>query len=60
MISILAYRHISDFWTGRAKVPLPKSSDYNDAISTTDTMMKCLVVLTISWVLELTVGVLGV
>jgi len=51
-----AKKHVSDFWKGKAKLPLPKVGDYNDAIGITQGVNLNTRYLIASWVL---VGVLG-
>lgn len=51
-----AWKHVSDFWSGKAKLPLPKAGDYNDAISITQEMKLNMSYLIGSWAV---VGFLG-
>jgi hypothetical protein len=51
----LARRHLSAFWEGKAKVPLPGVGEYNEAIGKTQEMKLNMAYLIASWA---TVGVL--
>jgi len=49
--------HISRFWRGKSKVPLPGAGNYNDAISQMETLTRTLWMLAVAWVVEF--GVVG-
>lgn len=49
--------YIASFWDEKNAVPLPGSGDYNEAISTTDVIMKCLKFLAGTWYFQSTLGV---
>jgi hypothetical protein len=46
---LFAYRHVSNFWKDKAKVPLAQS--YNDGIRSSQQMLQTIGVLGISWAL---------
>jgi hypothetical protein len=52
----MARRHVSKFWEGKAKMPLPGVGEYNDAISKTQEAKLNMAYLVASWA---AVGVLS-
>ena len=45
----MARRHVSKFWEGKAKMPLPGVGDYNDAITKTQEVKLNMAYLAVSW-----------
>lgn len=53
-----AWKHVGDFWNGKAKLPLPKVGDYNDAIGITQEMKLNMTYLIASWTVAGFLGLL--
>ena len=45
-----ARKHVGDFWSGKAKMPLPGTGDYNVAITKTQEVRLNMSYLAASWV----------
>ena len=45
----MARRHVSKFWEGKAKMPLPGVGEYNDAITKTQEVKLNMAYLAVSW-----------
>ncbi|KAE8454411.1 hypothetical protein EG329_000033 [Mollisiaceae sp. DMI_Dod_QoI] len=46
---VAAWQHVGSFWTGKAKIPLPKTGEYNEAIGKTQEIRLNMSYLITSW-----------
>jgi hypothetical protein len=50
VVLVVVWDHVGGFWKGKAMVPLPKISEYNEAISKTQEARLNMAYLAASWV----------
>lgn len=53
-----AWQHVGSYWNRKAKLPLPKTGEYNEAIGKTQTIHLNLAYLTGSWVALVVLGLI--
>jgi hypothetical protein len=51
-VLVVVRDHVGGFWKGKAKVPLPKMGEYNEAISKTQEVRLNMAYLAASWVVS--------
>ncbi|KAM0157935.1 hypothetical protein ACHAQE_005720 [Botrytis cinerea] len=58
-VLLVTREYVGDFWKGKAKMPIPGTGDFNDAIGLTNEIRANQVFLAISWVAYGVVGLLA-